>query len=435
MLSRSTVLKYYKRRDIQEALVKHAQNKEVGIFYGESFGKRPDILSFPNDVIELAINKATSFHSSEEIWSNPLALDNNPSPQEIKELRMGWDLVLDIDCKIFEYSRICADLIAEFLRSYEIKKIYAKFSGNKGFHLGVSFGSFPAEIGHQKTKDLFPEAARKIAAFIRESIKEELGNRIMNFEEGKLEKVREKVGLNTEDILRYEINKQGYKEPKLEVSKFLEIDTVLISHRHLYRMPYSLHEKSGLASLPIDPDNILLFEKNMAIPEKVKVSEFGFLEISTEWISAGGLLIDALDFKVKAPEIKEKKEEKEYDQILFTDRIGEEFFPPCIKLISKGLEDGKKRGLFCLANFLGKVGWSKKELEEYIQQWNEKNPTRLRPAYIKGQINHYKPGERLPPNCDNEAYFKGIGVCQPDNFCSRIKNPVNYTLLKWKSQE
>src|SRR3989344_5648300 len=369
MLTRSTVLKYYKRRDIQEALVRHAKNKEVGIFYGESFGKRPDTLSFPNDIIELAINMATSFHASEEIWGNPLSLDNNPSQQEIKELRIGWDLVLDIDCKIFEYSRICADLIAEFLKSYGINNIYAKFSGNKGFHLGISFDSFPAEISNQKTKDLFPEAARKIAAFIRESIKEELGNRIMNFEEGKLEKVREKVGLNTEDILRYEINKQGYKEPKLEVSKFLEIDTVLISHRHLYRMPYSLHEKSGLASLPINPNQIMQFEKNMALPEKVKVSEFGFLERIPDGGSARGLLIDSLDFRVKAPETKEKKEEKEYDQILFTDRIGEEFFPPCIKLISKGLEDGKKRGLFCLANFLGKVGWSKKELEEYIQQW------------------------------------------------------------------
>ena len=40
---------------------------------------------------------------------------------------------------------------------------------------------------------------------------------------------------------------------KLDVEKFLEIDTVLISSRHLYRMPYSLHEKSGLVSLPINP--------------------------------------------------------------------------------------------------------------------------------------------------------------------------------------
>ena len=431
MLTRSTVLKYYKRRDIQEALVRHAKNKEVGIFYGESFGKRPDTLSFPNDVIELAINRATSFHTSEEIWGNPLSLDNNPSQQEIKELRIGWDLVLDINCKIFEYSRICADLIAEFLKSYGINNIYAKFSGNKGFHLGISFDSFPAEISNQKTKDLFPEAARKIAAFIRESIKEELSSRIMKFEDGKLEKVREKVGLNNEDILRYEVE-EGYKVTKLEVNKFLEIDTVLISHRHLYRMPYSLHEKSGLASLPIDPNKILQFEKNMAIPENVKVSEFGFLERVSDGGTARGLLIDSLDFKVKAPEIKEKKEDKEYDQIVFINKIGEEFFPPCIKLILLGLEDGKKRGLFCLANFLGKVGWTKKELEEYIQQWNEKNPTPLRPAYVKGQINHYKPGERLPPNCDNEAYFKGIGVCKPDSFCSRIKNPANYTILKWK---
>ena len=59
-------------------------------------------------------------------------------------------------------------------------------SGKKGFHLGISFHSFPSEIGKQKTKDLFPEAARKIAAFIRESIKEmknSLTNQEQNFAE------------------------------------------------------------------------------------------------------------------------------------------------------------------------------------------------------------------------------------------------------------
>jgi len=35
----------------------------------------------------------------------------------------------------------------------------------------------------------------------------------------------------------------------------------------------------------------------------------------------------------------------------------------------------------------------------------------------------------LPPNCDKSSY-KDIGVCAPDFFCSKIKNPVNYTLVK-----
>ena len=48
------------------------------------------------------------------------------------------------------------------------------------------------------------------------------------------------------------------------------------------------------------------------------------------------------------------------------------------------------------------------------------------------QLRYFKPGERLPPNCDNDAYYKTIGVCKPDSLCAHIKNPVNYTLLRWK---
>ncbi|MBM3204333.1 hypothetical protein FJZ55_10580 [Candidatus Woesearchaeota archaeon] len=51
---------------------------------------------------------------------------------------------------------------------------------------------------------------------------------------------------------------------------------------------------------------------------------------------------------------------------------------------------------------------------------------------MKGQLQHFKAGEKLPPNCNNEAYYKGIGVCQPDSLCKKIKNPVNYTLIRWK---
>ena len=34
----------------------------------------------------------------------------------------------------------------------------------------------------------------------------------------------------------------------------------------------------------------------------------------------------------------------------------------------------------------------------------------------------------MPPNC--KEYYQGIGVCQPDNFCKLIKNPMNYVVRK-----
>src|SRR3989344_8368465 len=89
----------------------------------------------------------------------------------------------------------------------------------------------------------------------------------------------------------------GDRIAKLNADSFLEIDTVLIASRHLYRMPYSLHEKSGLVSLPLDPNKVLEFEKPMARPEVVQTT-FMFLDrdvVKEE--RARRLLLQALDFE------------------------------------------------------------------------------------------------------------------------------------------
>ncbi len=429
-MDKGLLLRYYKRKDIQEAMVEHARDKELGTRYKESFGKRPDILNYPKEVIELVIQGAISFHCSEERWSNPLELSSEIKKKEMEELRVGWDLVLDIDCKIFNYSKICAELIIRFLKYSGLKDISIKFSGGKGFHIGVPFEAFPQKIKDIETRLLFPEAPKKIAFYIKENIKEELGKRILRLEKGDFTKIKEKTGLNQE-IIRYEKNEFGDQVAKLNVEHFLEIDTILIAPRHLYRMPYSLHEKSSLASVMIDPEKIMEFEKDMAKPEKTKVSNLKFLDRNVQEPTASGLLLQALDFEIK--------EEKDYDEkefkgepIKIEGAIKEEFFPPCIKLMLEGLDDGKKRSVFCLMNFLGKIGWEKKEIQNFILKWNrEKNKESLRENLILSQLNYFK-GDKLPPNCNNEAYYKDIGICQPDKLCEKIKNPVNYAILKWK---
>ncbi len=432
MLSKSTTLKFYKRRDIQDAMIAHAQQKEVGVRYEEAFGKRPDMLMYPNEILELALKNATSFHASEELWQNPLALNSTNTKKELEELRVGWDLVLDIDCKIMEYSRIAASVIIRFLKYCGVKDLSVKFSGNKGLHIGVPFEAFPKQVGTILTKDLFPDAPRKIAFYIKENIKEELGKKILEFEQNNFAAIREKVNLPSEDIIRFEKNSFGDSIPQLNMDKFLEIDTVLLASRHLYRMPYSLHEKSGLVSLPLDPEKVLEFEKPMAKPEVVKIPAFIFLDRNVSGESARQLLVQALDFKVKVQEDRELPSKK-YEEFTIESPIKEDFFPPCMKAMLNGMEDGKKRAVFCLMNFLGKIGWNEKEIEEYLLRWNrEKNKEPLRENYIKSQLQHFKAGERLPPNCDNEAYYRALGVCCDAEHCKRVKNPVGYTLGKWK---
>lgn len=440
-VDKGLALRYYKKKEVQEGLVNQAEYKEIGTQYNGSFGKRPDILVYPNDIIELAKQGMTSLHCSEELWDDPLQLNSNLSRKELDKLRVGWDLMLDIDCAILEYSKICADLIIKFLKYCGVKDVSCKFSGNKGFHIAVPFEAFPQRVGELETKNLFPEAPRKIAFYIKENIKEELGKRIMALESGDINKVKEQVNLEMEKIVRYERNKFGDLVTKLNVDNFLEIDTVLIASRHLYRMPYSLHEKSGLASLPINPDNVMEFEKPLADPEKFIAPLAQFLERDNiTHGSARNLLVQALDFQTKTPDqmvaqgLKEELERKRLgEEIKVESPITEEYFPPCIKTMLNGLEDGRKRAVFVLMNFLGQVGWEKKEIQSYLLKWNRENNVKpLRENYILSQLRYFKAGEKLPPNCDNEAYYHATALCKTDPMCSKFKNPANYTLVKWK---
>ena len=430
MLDKGVCVRFYKRKDIQDAIIAHAKNKEIGMRYNESFGKRPDVLAYPKEILELSLRGVTSLHASEELWDNPLELDSNKSKKELDQLRIGWDLVLDIDCKFIDYSKIATNLIIQFLKYCGVKDISVKFSGNKGFHIGVPFEAFPKKVGEVHTKELFPDAAKRIAYYIKENIKTELGKQILEFEKGAISNIKEKVNLSQEEVTRYEPNEHGDKVAKLNVDHFLEIDTVLISSRHLYRMPYSLHEKSGLVSLPIDPEKVMEFQKEMAKPDSILTPLFIFLDRKVSGESARQLLLQALDFELKLEEEREVK--KEYDELKLTSTIKEDFFPPCMKLLLQGIGDGKKRGVFIMMNYLGKIGWNKEEIEAYLKKWNTTNSEPLREVYIKGQMHGFKAGDKLPPNCNNEAYYRGIGICKPDSFCPRIKNPVNYTILKWK---
>src|SRR3989338_1024444 len=109
MIPINVSLSHYKRKDIQEEIIANSKDREVIAKFNDNFSKRPDILRHPSDILELAKQGATSFHGSEELWRSPLQLDTSLKRHELYNLRIGWDLVLDIDCGFFEYSKIAAD--------------------------------------------------------------------------------------------------------------------------------------------------------------------------------------------------------------------------------------------------------------------------------------------------------------------------------------
>jgi len=61
---------------------------------------------------------------------------------------------------------------------------------------------------------------------------------------------------------------------RFATEKLIEADLILVSPRHLFRMPYSLHEKTALSSVVIDKDKIRDFQITDAKPLKVDVKNF-----------------------------------------------------------------------------------------------------------------------------------------------------------------
>jgi len=425
----SKTLTFYKQTKIQEQLVEQAKNKEVAFKFSTFFGKRPEVLRYPSDVLELAKQKITSFHCSEELWKNPLRISTELKKQEIEDLRKGWDLILDIDCKFFSYSQAAAYYTIKALKQNGVKSITAKYSGNKGFHIAIPWEAFPQTLDGKPVKDMFPEAPRRIANYITHLIKPALTKAIMKLEKNNFPAIIEKTGLKPEEITQYATNEFGDKIPTLNIDPFLEIDTLLISTRHLYRMPYSFHEKSELVSVPINIDEVLKFNKEQAKPENVNTKNT-FLDRTTKYPDAEKLLINSLDFFI--PQTEEEKTSKEKDYELPEKAIGEEYFPPCIINTFKGLEDGRKRSVFAIIKFLRGCGWDFDQIEEKLKEWNEKNHEPLRQQVITGQIKYAKQTKRIvpPPNCSNPNYYKGIRTCTPDTFCAKIKNPLQYARIK-----
>ncbi len=487
MIGPAVTLPYYKREDIQNEIVRNAKDREVAVRFGDKgFGKRPDVLNYPADILELAKQGATSFHASEELWSNPLRLDPNMRKGEMEDLRSGWDLVIDIDCPVWSISKITAWLIIKSLKELGLTSISAKFSGNKGFHIGVPFEVFPKIKGTEETRKRFPDAARKIAAYLLEYIGknhiqvahdeiifgkrfkvniDKLGTllgkdidaltywkcRNCNKKVQEVEHEYKEVIVNSDDIEfmaeeSYDAKKSSFKKKScgcsspdfiklLKIEAIIDIDTILISSRHLYRMPYSLHEKSGLASIPFNPEKILEFRKEFAKPENVKVTKHRFLDKDNAKPDEGSRIMDdAFRFIVdEETDPKEINLSKEYE--IPKSAMPADLFPPCIKKILGGIEDGRKRSLFTLVNFLNCVGWDYDKIESALKEWNKKNNEPLREVLLVGQLRYHKQQKKriLPPNCSNKMYYSDIGCCVPDSICRKVKNPVNYSKIRIKA--
>lgn len=488
-MEQKEILKYYSNEELQKILWETAKNREFACRDAEGiYFKRPNILHYPKDILSKVIEGAVSFHLSVERWKNVMDLEN-AKEKDYQELRKGWDWIIDIDSgKGLEFAKVTALKVIDFLKGYGIKTYTIKFSGRRGFHIGIAFENFPKEINFKKIELWYPELPRILSSFLREQIKEEL---LTQFS---------RLAGSIKDLI------EGLEISELSPYEFVEIEKDW-GPRHLFRAPYSLHEKTYLVSLPLEEGEVKEFEEDLAKPERIKIN-LGFLNKFEEGC-LNELILDALHWwrnlekdyfrleigkeikrldreikrleeelrekdeeyneaflkrdeermeKIEADKkrikqtlawLKERKREKEIMMKKYalpkTEKISkvpdfkgkmmkvkEEFFAPCIKKILGGIEDGRKRSCFTLITYLRLCNWSWEEIEEKLMEWGKK--VGLKESILKSQLKwHKKQKPILPANCENDLFYKDIGICKPDEICKQIKNPINYHLFLLKN--
>ena len=354
------VWNYYSRESILKAIAEVAKDREVvSVFRDSRFGKRPDIIQYPQDIVQQIAEGTIAFHGSLERWYQPMKLDVGMSKPDLDKLRSAWDVLIDIDVDDFDIAKITAKQIIEALRDHGVQSYAVKFTGGSSFHIGIPFESLPSKINMKPTSEQYPDILQRMIEFLKWYMADSLRDELMAW--GTPQEISQRVKKPMTQITN---------ETGIDPFKFISMD--IFGSRHLFRLPYSLHESSGLVSLPIKALQIDKFQKEWAMPEKVKVEE-KFLVPMTHMKDSEALVVEALDWASK--HMIEVKQElpKAYRQ-RGLQVIPEKYFPKCISLIlQKGLTDGRKRAVFVLVTFLRNMGWDNERIEKAIEEWNEKN--------------------------------------------------------------
>lgn len=463
------VLAYYSRKDVQEFLLNFCKGREVaGVFASGAFSERPNVLKYPGDIMHMVREGVVAFHGSVERWSNPM---NLKSDVDYNDLRAGWELILDFDCEQTDHGKVAAKVFRDVLAGFGVSNISLKFTGGTGFHLGVPWESIPEKVTYDvqsasahamadrpksrysggvivtstprgkkyvsprsgwkaaeeasyiSTAQQFPELGRRVLEFLKLEGEQKLREALL--EKWSMDELAAAVGRPVDALKDKDMGLNPYK--------VVGVDSVLISPRHLFRLPYSLHEKSGLVSLPFKFGDLDSFSKEHAFHENVKV-EMGFLGITASGSpprqdDAAKLFTRAIEWAV---------EQKKFEQKTALETRGRsrhaptpcELFPPCIKNILNGLSDGRKRALFILTNFLRTENWEQEAIEVLLKGWNERNNPHLPESLL---ANHLRSVEKKPPvpppNCVQDGWYEDFEVCKPDETCGQnkgVKNPVTY---------
>ncbi len=232
-------------------------------------------------------------------------------------------------------------------------------------------------------------------------------------------------------------NKAEAADFKEEVSgeAIASLDLVLVASRHLFRMPYSLHEKTALASVVMEKSQIDSFSPRDAHPLKLKeVQSFFPQEVRVG--EAEKLLAAALEWKKVDDATQEATRKKSYanHEQISIEGVTEEMFPRPIKKLMKGLTDGRKRGAFVLITFLRACNFSPEYINDKVREWNKKNDPPLKEGYLASQIDWHLKQKRkiLPPNYSNPSFYRDLQLFDKP---PQDKNPLSEIMRSIRRQK
>jgi DNA primase catalytic subunit len=340
---------YYSNQDVLEALAYQCAGREVFLKGLDRVSPRPLKAEGKEELVGLFENywfkDRFGVFSSVERYSNPLDLSS----------KTGWDFVIDLDGGSLDQLKICVLSLVGVLEIFDLNSVKVKFSGRRGFHLSVSGEAFDVFSSRIEFLNAYPRLPKAICEFLEAALKPE--------------------------------QKRGVK-----------FDYEIYQPRRLLRLAYSLHEESGLVSLPLQAEEIRSFKLEDAAPERVKV-DWGWLTAKPRVGEAWNLLDSVSEW------LKKRGEETPALKIIKPPTSSRSFkgYAWIEALLSKPVDDGRHRILWLIvAPYLVNVkGLSVEEAERAALQYLERcdkvrriedNVRRLARYYVK-----YAKDHRLKP--------------------------------------
>lgn len=284
--------------------------REVGFGFesnGERGFSRGHYIPYPT------VNLFVKAHNCTSVFHSAYRYDST----EIDKANLFGDLYLDFD-NIKDFSQAQADAVTalSYLKiCYHIAEEYALiyFSGNKGIHIII-----PTEILGVEPTPLLNGVYKYIA------------NSIKSF------------------------------------TKHKTIDTQIYDNKRLFRIPNTIHEKSGLYKIPLTPEELRSLTeeeiRQMAkAPRNLEPKQYH----GTNAYAQQQYQRMVQEFQVFDKESKKDRRFKsKYD-----------FTPPCIQhIIDNGAVEGQRNiTIACLTGFCKNSGKSLTETTDYISEWNSRN--------------------------------------------------------------